>query len=68
MIALSDFDTAGVTLIADKGYRRASFEAELNNAGITLIRPHRRYLAQRNDPTPRPRPITNRLRPLTPWN
>ena len=27
------------TLIADKGYRRNSFEAELNAAGITLIRP-----------------------------
>jgi hypothetical protein len=28
------------TLIADKGYRRASFESELNQAGITLIRPN----------------------------
>jgi len=26
-------------LMADKGYRSATFEAELNNAGITLIRP-----------------------------
>jgi len=25
--------------MADKGYRRASFETELNDAGITLIRP-----------------------------
>ena len=25
--------------MADKGYRRASFETELNTAGITLIRP-----------------------------
>ena len=33
-------DSAGVTLIADKGYRRASFETELNTAGITLIRPN----------------------------
>ncbi len=33
-------DTAGRTLIADKGYRRASFETELNKAGITLIRPN----------------------------
>ena len=30
---------AGQTLIADKGYRSASFEAELNAHGITLIRP-----------------------------
>ena len=29
----------GQILIADKGYRSASFEAELNTAGITLIRP-----------------------------
>ena len=40
MIAFGDLDTAGSTLIADKGYRRASFENELNNAGITLIRPN----------------------------
>ena len=40
MIAFAELDTAGQTLIADKGYRRASFEAELNNAGATLIRPH----------------------------
>jgi len=39
MITLGGLDTAGVTLIADKGYRRASFETELNTAGITLIRP-----------------------------
>ena len=32
-------DRDGQTLIADKGYRSASFEAELNDAGITLIRP-----------------------------
>ena len=32
-------DTAGQTLIADKGYRRASFETELDNAGTILIRP-----------------------------
>jgi len=32
-------DREGQTLIADKGYRSASFEAELNDAGITLIRP-----------------------------
>ena len=40
MIAFSDLDTAGSTLIADKGYRSASFENELNQAGITLIRPN----------------------------
>jgi len=40
MIAFGGLDTAGVTLIADKGYRRASFETELNTAGVTLIRPN----------------------------
>jgi hypothetical protein len=40
MIAFGDLNTAGNTLIADKGYRRASFETELNKAGITLIRPN----------------------------
>lgn len=40
MIAFGGLDTAGQTLIADKGYRRATFEAELNTAGATLIRPH----------------------------
>lgn len=40
MIALGGLDTMGQTLIADKGYRRASFETELNTAGITLIRPN----------------------------
>ena len=39
MIAFGDFELDGQTLIADKGYRRASFETELNTAGITLIRP-----------------------------
>ena len=29
----------GQTLIADKGYRSASFETRLAQAGITLIRP-----------------------------
>ena len=33
MIAFSDLDRKGQTLIADKGYRRAAFETELNNAG-----------------------------------
>jgi len=40
MIAFSDLDRPGQTLIADKGYRRAAFETELNTAGITLIRPN----------------------------
>lgn len=40
MIALNpDLHRPGQILMADKGYRRASFETELNNAGITLIRP-----------------------------
>ena len=40
MIGLNpDLHRPGQTLMADKGYRRASFETELNNAGITLIRP-----------------------------
>ena len=32
-------DRHGQTLMADKGYRSATFEAELNDVGITLIRP-----------------------------
>jgi hypothetical protein len=32
-------DRRGQVLMADKGYRSASFEAELNSRGITLIRP-----------------------------
>ena len=40
MIAAADLERPGQTLIADKGYRRAAFEATLNNAGITLIRPN----------------------------
>lgn len=39
MIAHAGLHRTGQTLIADKGYRRASFEDELNAAGITLIRP-----------------------------
>lgn len=42
MIHHATLNTNGVTLIADKGYRRASFETELNTAGITLIRPNLR--------------------------
>lgn len=40
MIALGGLNTHGSTLIADKGYRRAGFEAELNAVGVTLIRPN----------------------------
>jgi len=40
MIALDPaLHRPGQTLMADKGYRRASFETELTEAGITLIRP-----------------------------
>lgn len=39
MIAHTGLDPAGQTLIADKGYRRASFESDLNTAGVTVIRP-----------------------------
>lgn len=43
-LTMIDLDTAladrhGQTLIADKGYRSGAFETELNNLGITLIRP-----------------------------
>lgn len=43
------------TLIADKGYRRTSFEQELNQAGITLIRPQLK--------TEQPRPTRNSYSP-----
>ena len=93
-------DRPGQVLMADKGYRSATFEAELADLGITLIRPSlasekaeptrprtprrpqtrrrlrprpattprtdRRDLAQRNHRSRWPRPITPRLRPLTP--
>jgi hypothetical protein len=39
MIALGGLDTPGRTLITDKGYRRAGFERELADAGMTLFRP-----------------------------
>ena len=43
-LAMLELDTAlqhrsGQILMADKGYRSASFEAELNERGVTLIRP-----------------------------
>lgn len=44
------------TLIADKGYRRASFEADLTEAGITLIRPA--YKGEK------PRPLQRFLKPF----
>jgi len=44
------------TLMADKGYRSAAFETELNNAGITLIRPT--YSSEK------PRPHQRFLRPF----
>jgi hypothetical protein len=57
MLALDpDLCRPGQTLMADKGYRRASFETELNNAGINLIRPPLRNEA--------PRPGQRFLRPF----
>lgn len=44
------------TLIADKGYRRASFETDLADAGITLIRP-----AMKGE---KPRPLQRFLKPF----
>ena len=46
MIARADVARRGQTLIADKGYRSAAFEAQLTAAGITLIRP-----ATKTEPT-----------------
>jgi len=46
----------GQVLMADKGYRRASFEAELTDAGITLVRP--------TFGTDEPRPHQRFLRPF----
>ena len=57
MIALDpELHRPGQTLMADKGYRRASFETALNDAGITLIRP-----SLRSEPT---RPGQRFLRPF----
>ncbi len=39
MLAHSRLARPAQTIIADKGYRRATFENTLNEAGITLIRP-----------------------------
>ena len=46
MIAHAGVARRGQTLIADKGYRSAAFEAQLNDAGIALIRP-----ATKSEPT-----------------
>ena len=56
MIAHADVARPGQTLIADKGYRSAAFEEQLNAAGIALIRPATR--------TESPRPGRRFLRPL----
>ena len=47
---------SGQKLMADKGYRSATFEAELNTHGITLIRPSLR--------TEQPRPLQRFLKPF----
>ena len=39
MLTHGDLARRGRTLIADKGYRSAAFEQQLNDAAITLIRP-----------------------------
>lgn len=57
MIALDpDLHRRGQVLMADKGYRRASFETELADAGITLIRP--------TFGKDKPRPLQRFLRPF----
>ena len=56
MIERAQIARSGQVLIADKGYRSASFEADLNAAGIALIRP-----AAKTEP---PRPGRQFLRPL----
>jgi hypothetical protein len=60
-LAMIELDTtlgerSGQKLMADKGYRSATFEAELNTRGITLIRP-----TYGKEP---PRPGTRFLKPL----
>lgn len=56
MIARAAIARRGQTIIADKGYRSAGFEDELNAAGIALIRP-----AAKTEPA---RPGRQFLRPL----
>lgn len=59
-IAMIDLDPelqhGNQVLIADKGYRSAPFEEQLNTAGITLIRPALK--------TEQPRPLQRFLRPF----
>ena len=58
MISLDEsLDRPGQVLMADKGYRSAAFEAELNERGITLIRPKVR--SEKTD-----RPLTRFLKPF----
>ena len=56
MIDAAGIARPGQTLIADNRYRRAAFEAQLNTAGITLLRPATRSEA--------PRPGAKFLRPF----
>ena len=56
MLARPGLARPGQTIIADKGYGRASFHKTLNGAGITLIRPATK--------TERPRPGRRFLRPF----
>ena len=50
MIAHARLARAGQTLMADKGYRSASFEEDLNEAHMTLIRPATKTEAPRRRP------------------
>jgi len=52
-----ELDRPGQVLMADKGYRSAAFESELNELGITLIRPKVR--SEKSD-----RPLTRFLKPF----
>ena len=56
MIRHNRLTRPGQTLIADKGYRRAEFEQQLHQAGITLIRPQLK--------TEKPRPYQQYLQPF----
>ena len=56
MIAAARIARPGQTLIADNRYRSTAFEADLNDVGITLLRPATRSEA--------PRPGAKFLRPL----
>jgi len=53
---LSDIGRPGQTIIADKGYTSAPLESDLNQSGITLMRP-----ARKNEP---PRPGARFFKPL----